>query len=379
MKYHVYNAAGGRWQDKLLSFPKTVMLLVLGLCLVGLLLLYSAGYNSEEDWLVRQGLTVIGMMLVFVPLSMVNITFWHRHAYNIYYLALFLLLVAEVLGHEAMGAQRWIRVAGFNLQPVEFIKIGLILALSRYYHKLHHGEGFSLKVMLPPLVMVALPTLLVLKQPNLGSAVILISISGSIMFAAGVQVRNFVAVLALGALSLPIIWRYLHDYQKQRVLTFLYPEADPLGSGYNIIQSKIAIGSGGLTGKGLFEGSQAHLDFLPEKQTDFIFTILAEEYGFLGCMILLVMYGTLIAYSYQRAWGMQHQFGRLLICGVNSMLFIHVLVNLSMISGLIPVVGTPLPFLSYGRSNLVAMIGGYALVANACVYQKRNMPRSQGA
>ncbi len=365
-----------QWLTKLYAVPYGVLAIVLLLACIGLALIYSAEQANLEGWVMKQGITIFLALPFAILLATIDINFWYRHAYKIYLGTILLLIIAEVVGHTAMGAQRWVRLGMFNLQPAEFAKIGVIIALSRYYHRLHSNNIGRIWALLPPLAMILVPSVLILKQPNLGSTIILIVIGASIMFAAGIKLWKFAAIAAAGLASLPVIWHFLHDYQKQRVMTFLSPEQDPLGSGYNILQSKIAIGSGGLFGKGFISGSQTQLNFLPEKQTDFIFTVLAEEFGLCGCLTVLLLYLILLVLSYRISWGLQNQFGRLVVFGVSAMLFIHILINIAMISGLIPVVGTPLPFLSYGRSNLVTMIIGYGFIANACVYKHKHIARA---
>jgi rod shape determining protein RodA len=275
------------------------------------------------------------------------------------------------MGHIGMGAQRWLKFGGMNIQPSEFMKIATILALARYYHSLHSEDIPRLKYMVPALLMLALPAVLILRQPNLGTTTILVSVGIIMMFMAGIHMRYFVGA-GVGLLaSLPVAWHFLHDYQKQRVLTFLDPASDPLGAGYNILQSMIAIGSGGILGKGFLDGSQGQLNFLPEKHTDFIFTMFAEEWGFLGSFLLVGMYGLLLLMGTVIASRSRSTFGALLATGVTAMVFVHVFINMAMVMGLIPVVGVPLPFLSYGGSNMISILLAMGLLLNAC----RNMEK----
>jgi rod shape determining protein RodA len=339
------------------------------LLLVGFCLLYSAEQGLYEGRVTKQTLYLSIIFFPMLILVWVDINLIFRYAYIAYIITIALLMLAELLGYAAMGAQRWLRFGPINIQPSELMKIGLILALARYYHNLHFSQLNFKSGFFIPALFIALPTLLIVKQPNLGTATILVFIGVVIMFAAGVQIWKFVSAFCALLACLPIIWFNMHDYQKTRVMTFLNPEHDKLGASYNIIQSKIAIGSGGLFGKGFMNGTQAQLSFLPEKHTDFIFTLLAEEFGLIGCLVVLGLYLCFIFYSYYVALSMQHQFGRLVITGVVAMLFIHIMINISMISGLIPVVGTPLPLLSYGGSNIITMLLGLALILNCALYK----------
>ncbi|MHC0448997.1 MAG: rod shape-determining protein RodA [Candidatus Lariskella arthropodorum] len=347
-----------------------IIFLLLALCAIGLVLLYSAAGGSLNPWVKKQ----FYVLLLFLPLIYViryiDTSFIFNSAYYIYFFCLFLLVMAEVLGHYAMGAQRWIRFGMINLQPSEFMKIAMVIMLAHYFHEMHSSQILKLKFLLMPIAMLLLPVFLILKQPNLGTAIITLAIAAGIFFASGVRLVFFAVPIIAAIASLPIIWNLLHAYQKRRIMTFLNPESDLLGAGYNIMQSKIAIGSGGFHGKGLLNGTQNQLSFLPEKHTDFIFTLLAEEAGFMGCMFVLLLYTLLILCCYYIALSTRHQFGRLVVCGIATMLFAHIFVNVGMVSGMLPAVGIPLPFLSYGGSNLGVMLLGFGLVLNIQKHQK---------
>jgi rod shape determining protein RodA len=270
-----------------------------------------------------------------------------------------------------MGAQRWIDLGIINLQPSEVMKIALVLVLARYFHGLATDDvGRPLKLVLPTLMVLTLVAL-VLKQPDLGTAMMLLFGGAAVFFAAGVRIWMFAVVLAAGVAALPVGWEFLHDYQRRRVLTFLGPESDPLGAGYHILQSKIALGSGGLFGKGLLQGTQSHLNFLPEKQTDFIFTMLAEEFGLIGSLGMLMIYAVILAYCFAIALSAKNQFGRLLAIGISTTFFLYLFINMAMVMGLIPVVGVPLPLVSYGGTAIVSLMLGFGLVL--CVYVHRDV------
>ena len=353
-----------------------VFFLVCILCTIGVAVLYSAARGEMDPWASRHLTRFLFMIPVMILIAMVDIQFWVRTAYWIYASGIFLLIIVEVLGHLGKGAQRWVSVGGTSFQPSEFMKVALVLAMARYYHFVHISEVNRPIVLGVPILMMAIPAVLILHQPNLGTATIVCLSGVSVMFLAGLSWRYIIAAGAAVLSAIPVIWHLMHDYQKQRVFTFLSPESDPLGAGYNIMQSKIAIGSGGLFGKGFLEGSQGQLSFLPEKQTDFIFTMLTEEFGMMGGLGILFLYGLLIFMGFRIAASSHNQFGRLVSGGISTVLFIHLFINCAMVMGLSPVVGVPLPFLSYGGSVLMAMMVGYGFVLNAYVY--RNIAAFRG-
>ncbi len=357
---------------KLKLIPVGMVSLVLLLLLMGIATLYSAAGGHLAPWALRHIYTITFMLPFLLIIILLDLQLIYKFAYHAYFACLVLLVIAEIAGYKAMGAQRWLRLGTLTIQPSELCKIGLILALSRYFHSLHSNEINKLRALVAPILITLLPTLLVLKQPNLGTAVILLWTGACIFFVAGVPMRFFATAAGLCLSALPVAWMHLHDYQKKRIFTFLYPENDPLGAGYNIMQSKIAIGSGGIMGKGFMAGSQSQLSFLPEKQTDFIFTVFAEEWGFVGVSMCLLLYLVTLGYIYFIALNSHTQFSRLIGLGVGGVFFIHIFINVAMISGLLPVVGTPLPFLSYGGSNLLTNLCGFALVANGAVHHKQS-------
>jgi rod shape determining protein RodA len=332
---------------------------------------YSAAGGSWEPWADRQALRFAAAVGLLLVIALVDLRLWLRGAYAFYAVSLVLLVIVEVAGRIGMGAQRWLDLGIISLQPSEVMKLALVMALARYFH----GEPLD-QVRRPwrliiPALMTLVPVALVLKQPDLGTAVMLTGAAGSVFFAAGVPLWMFGLVAAAGAAVLPVAWSALHDYQRQRVLTFLDPESDPLGSGYHILQSKIALGSGGLFGKGYLEGTQSHLNFLPEKQTDFIFTMLAEEFGLVGSLGLLALYVALIGYCLAIAMACKNQFGRLLAFGITTTFFLYVFINMAMVMGLLPVVGVPLPLVSYGGTAIMSLMIGFGLLM--CVFVHRNM------
>jgi rod shape determining protein RodA len=268
-----------------------------------------------------------------------------------------------------MGAQRWINFGPLSVQPSEIMKVAIVLVLARYFHGLSHEQIGRPQYLLWPLVLIAIPAGLVLVQPDLGTATMLALTSAALFFLAGVRIWKFVLVGASGLAAMPVLWHFLREYQKQRIVTFLNPENDPLGSGYHILQSKIALGSGGLFGRGYLEGSQSHLNFLPEKQTDFIFTMLAEEFGLVGGMTLLTLYVLIIAYGYAIALRSRSQFSRLLALGLITMFSLYVFINVGMVMGLLPVVGVPLPLVSYGGTSMLTLLFSFGLIMGTYIHR----------
>ncbi|MFQ5773462.1 MAG: rod shape-determining protein RodA [Kiloniellaceae bacterium] len=361
--------------EKLWQINWTLVLVTTGIAGAGFAMLYSAANGSLEPWTSRQTLRFgAGLGIMFV-VALIDIRFWFRHAYLLYLGALGLLVAVEVVGSAGMGAQRWIDLRVIQLQPSEIMKVALVLALARYFHGTGMGDVGRLGTLLVPAALTLAPAALVFKQPDLGTGVMLAMVGAAVFFCAGVRLWMFGAVGALGLAAIPIGWQFLHDYQKQRVLTFLNPESDPLGAGYHILQSKIALGSGGLFGRGFLEGTQSHLNFLPEKQTDFIFTMLAEEFGMVGGLALLGAYALLLAYGTAIALRSRNRFGRLLAMGVTCNLFLYVFINIAMVMGLIPVVGVPLPLISYGGTAMLTVMGALGLLMSVYIHRDVRIPR----
>jgi rod shape determining protein RodA len=332
--------------------------------LIGFLMLYSAGSGSTEPWLFRQIPKFILGMILLVLIAVSDPKFWFRNAYILYVISLVFLFAVEVMGYVGMGAQRWIDLYVFRLQPSEIVKLTLILALARYFHTRTYDQIGSMRTLLLPTLMILGPTALVIRQPDLGTAMLLAASGFSIFFVAGLRWWKILALVICIGVSLPIAWATLHTYQKERVLTFMNPERDPLGSGYHIMQSKIAFGAGGLWGKGYLQGSQSHLDFLPEKQTDFIFTMFCEEFGFVGGVGLLLLYMVIIAFGYSVTLGARAPFIKYLAFGTTTTLFLYVFINVAMVMGLVPVVGIPLPLVSYGGTALLTLLMGMGFLIN---------------
>ncbi len=342
------------------------------LCLVagvGVIMLASAAGGHMEPWASRH-LTRFGFSLaMLLVVALVDIRIWMKYAYLFYAVSLVLLVAVEVRGTIGMGAQRWIDLGLFQIQPSEMVKVSLVMSLARYFHGASLEEVAYPPYLLLPLLLVLVPVGLVMKQPDLGTAVMLLMSSGVVFFLAGVRLWKFAVILLSGMSAVPIAWKFLHDYQKKRVLTFLNPEQDPLGAGYHIMQSKIALGSGGVFGKGFGRGTQSYLNFLPEKQTDFIFTMLAEERGLIGCLTVIGLYALLVAFGYVIAMRCRNQFGRLLGLGVVTSFFLYVFINTAMVMGLIPVVGVPLPLISYGGTSMLTVMFGFGLLLSVDIHR----------
>jgi rod shape determining protein RodA len=352
--------------------------ILISIVAIGIATLYSAGNGSFDPWASRQLIRFSGGLVLMIAVACVDIRVWLRYAYVVYGISLVLLVWVDINGLTGMGAQRWVAVGPVSLQPSEVMKVAIILVLARYFHGLQAEDAGKLVPLLWPLVLVILPVLLVLKQPDLGTAIMLLLAAGAVFFLAGVRVWMFaVAILGVGGL-LPLAWGHLKDYQRNRLLTFINPDNDPLGAGYHILQSKIALGSGGLFGRGFLEGTQSHLNFLPEKQTDFIFTMLAEEWGLIGGLVLLTLYLTLVAYGYAIGIRSRSQFGRILAMGLTTMFFLYIFINVAMVMGLVPVVGVPLPLISYGGTAMLSLLIAFGIILGCYVHRDVSIGRRGG-
>jgi rod shape determining protein RodA len=358
---------------RLLNWP--FVLVVALVALVGYGMLYSAGGGSHAPWAWRHGARFGVSLGVLVAVALIDVRFWFRCAYFVYGAALLGLVAVELVGQISMGAQRWLDLGIFQLQPSEVMKIALILALARYFHSAYLEDVARPLHLITPALMALVPATLVLKQPDLGTATMLLAGGGAMFLLAGVRWWKFALVLGTVLITLPIAWQQLHDYQKQRVMTFLDAEQDPLGTGYHIIQSKIALGSGGLWGKGFLKGTQSQLSFLPEKQTDFVFTMLAEEAGLIGALALLFLFMVLIGYGLLFALRARSHFARLLAGGITTTVCLYVVINVAMVTGLIPVVGVPLPLISYGGTAMVTVLVGFGLILGVDIHRDAAIPR----
>jgi rod shape determining protein RodA len=356
-----------------LHWPLMVVMALIGG--VGYLLLYSAGGGSHEPWAWRHGVRLAFGAAVMLVVALTDLRFWFRIAYPLFAVVLVMLVAVDLVGNLSKGAQRWLDLGVVQLQPSELMKVALVLALARYFHSAYLEEVRRPLYLLPPVLMIVTPVVLVLLQPDLGTALMLTAVGGAMLFLAGVRLWKFGLVIGAVGAAGPILWSQMHDYQRQRVFTFLDPESDPLGSGYHIIQSKIALGSGGVWGKGFLHGTQAQLSFLPEKHTDFAFTMLAEETGFAGAALVLALFLAAVLLGLSIALRARSQFGRLLAAGIVVNFSLYILINVAMVTGLIPVVGVPLPMISYGGTAMLTVLLGFGLVLAADVHRDVPLPR----
>lgn len=365
-------------RQKLREIHWSLVFLLALIASFGFVTLYSAAGGSLDPWASRQVARFLFGVALLVAVAVTDIRVWFRFAYGIYAVALALLIWVEIAGRIGMGAQRWLSFGFINFQPSELMKVSLLLALAHYFHGGTSEDVRRPLFLIVPVAIVLLPVGLVLRQPDLGTAIMLLLSAAALFFVAGVRVWKFAAIGLSALAMIPIIWQFLRGYQKNRILSFLDPEQDPLGSGYHIIQSKIALGSGGFFGKGFLQGTQGHLNFLPEKQTDFIFTMLAEEFGMVGGLSLLGLYALVLFYGYAIAFGCRNHFGRLLAMGITSMFFLYVFINIAMVMGLIPVVGVPLPLVSYGGTAMMTLMISFGLLLSVHVHRDVPMGRLGG-
>ncbi len=376
LEYAVQRVPAGL--SKVLYVNWALVVLLAAVAGLGWLMLYSIAGGSLMPWAEPQMKRfAVGLVLMFA-VAFVPIWFWRNVAGLAYGLSLVLLLGVEFFGSVGMGAQRWIDLGFIRLQPSELAKITLVMALAAYYDWLDIRRTSRPMWVLLALVLVLLPTFLVLRQPDLGTGILLLLGGGAVMFLAGVSWLYFAAVIAIGLGGMTLVlasrgteWQILKDYQYRRIDSFLDPSIDPLGAGYHINQSKIALGSGGWSGRGFMQGTQSRLNFLPEKHTDFIFTSLAEEFGFVGGVSLLVLYGLILVFCIAAALKMKDRFAQLLTLGVAATFFLYFAVNMAMVMGLAPVVGVPLPLVSFGGSAMLVLMFGFGLVQSAHIHRPR--------
>ena len=355
--------------SKLWQISWVYVLLLCVLASVGYVALYSAAGGSPEPYASRHILRFGFGLTLMLSIALVDIRFIARMSWPAYVVGVVLLILVLKMGHTGKGAQRWLDLGGMQWQPSELMKIALILALARWFHKASWERMVNPLFLIPPAIAVVVPVVLILKEPNLGTAVITAVVGGAIFLAAGMRWWKIAIVLGCVAAAAPVAYNNLHDYQRARLTTFMHPESDPLGAGYNIIQSKIALGSGGMWGKGFLQGTQGSLNFLPEKQTDFIFTMLAEEFGLVGGLTLLGLLLLIIVGGVLMSLRCRNQFGRLVAIGISTNFFMYVLVNVAMVTGAIPVGGVPLPLVSHGGTAMITVMIGMGLLMSVHVHR----------
>jgi rod shape determining protein RodA len=369
------NSRNPHFLPRLWRLNWTLVILLLLISSIGFAMLYSAAGGNWEPWASRQSMRLGVGVVLMVVVALIGVRIWMRAAYFVYAGALALLVAVEAFGAVRMGAQRWIDLKVILFQPSEVMKIALVLALARYFHSLNIEDISRPQYLLVPLLLVGAPVALVIRQPDLGTAVLLLIGGGAVFFLAGVRLWKFLVLFVGILVAAPTAWPFLRPYQQNRVLTFLSPERDPLGAGYNLLQSKIALGSGGMLGRGFLQGTQSHLSFLPEKHTDFIFTMLAEEFGLFGGLGLMGLYVLVLLYGVAISIRSQSQFGRLVGMGVTVAFFLYVFINIAMVMGVVPVVGVPLPLISYGGTAMVTLLGGFGLLMSIHVDRDVRMGR----
>src|SRR4030042_4849711 len=342
-----------------IHFDWTLLGIILAIASIGILNLYSATAKIEmagTPFYVKQIFWVLIGLTAMVTLAFVEYRFYSDFAYLVYTIALVLLLLVLAYGIITSGAQRWVKIGPLSFQPSEFVKISFILALAKFFHRPPDREGYSLKQLPLPFLLLLLPLVLILKQPDLGTAIILLLVFFSVLIFVKIRWSSLLAIGLAGTAAVPLLWNFLKEYQKRRIATFFNPDLDPLGAGYHLIQSKIAVGSGGIIGKGFMKGTQSRLGFLPEQQTDFIFSALGEEWGLIGSLFVIGLYAALILWGLHIAVQAKDRFSAILAFGVVAMLFWHVFINIGMVLGMMPVVGIPLPLLSYGGGFLLSSL-----------------------
>ncbi len=353
------------------GMDKILLLALAGLAVVGLATLYAAVSQGEISLWYKQGIIWAGGVLLMLGICFVPLRFFGLISWPVYLLALLLLLAIPLLGEVHMGARRWLNLGIFYMQPSELMKWALTFLLAHWFASREASSWFNLMV---ATVLTVLPAALIVIQPDLGTTLVLMFSATAMLIAAGLRWRVFAVAVAAAVAMVPLLWHFMHDYQKQRVLTFLDPQSDPLGAGYHVIQSTIAIGSGGLFGKGYLQGTQARLHFLPEQHTDFIFSVLAEEGGLIAVTVLFALYSLLIFRIIAIASTASSRFGSMLCIGIASIFILYITVNIGMVSGLLPVVGVPLPFISYGGSALITMLVALGIVLRVGIESGGKIP-----
>ena len=356
--------------EKLKSVDYFLILIIMLIGAISVFAIYSTERGEFSFYTKNHLLRLLVFFGMFLVLSFVRITFWYKNAYFFYAICVSLLFITLFFGLMASGSRRWLDLYFLNLQPSEIMKIAIIVCFARYYHRIQTAEIQNYKFILVPLILLLIPCYLVLQQPDLGTSILIAGTGVIIIWLAGLNIKYFVYSTLLLIVSLPFAVSLLKPYQKSRILTFFNPDRDPLGAGYQIIQSKIAIGSGGFFGKGFLKGTQSYLEFLPEKHTDFIFTLFSEEFGFIGSIMLLLLYILLIYRIISIGFYAKSFFSKLFCFGFASAIFLYIFVNISMVLGLLPIVGAPLPIMSYGGSSMLSIMLGLSIVMSCKIYSQ---------
>lgn len=370
----VSNANMMTFSEKLARFSWFLFIPMVVVLIFSVIVLFSAGGGSWFPYAISQLMKIILGMVVFFLVSFSNIKIWIKSAYFIYAIALILIILVTFIGDVGMGAQRWLSLGFINIQPSEFIKIALVLALARYFSWQNSVELSQFKNYLIPLLLLIVPFLFIAFQPDLGTGISVALITLGMFWVVGANKKWFLIAFILGVILSPAVWYgALHDYQRDRIITFINPNLDPQGAGYQINQAKIAFGSGGIVGKGYISGTQSQQSFLPEKQTDFIFTMLGEEFGFMGAFMLLIIYSFITIMLFWAAKTCLNRFGQLVCFGFMLNFFVYYFINISMVLGLMPTVGVPLPLMSFGGSSLISLLFGFGLCQSAHIHKDQQL------
>lgn len=356
--------------EKLGELNWLLIAVLIALTGVGLAALYSVAGGSWSPWAERHALRFVLGLGMLIAVAVIPLGFWLQLAYPVYAIALVALALVPLVGSEALGARRWLAMGSLSFQPSELMKVALVMALARFFHALSASRVSNPLWLLIPVAMIAAPMALILRQPDLGTALLIGIVGAGLLLMAGVHLLYFAGGLAVVAVGVPLALPFLHEYQRRRIEVFLDPLSDPLGAAYHVTQSKIAMGSGGWTGKGFVRGTQSQLDFLPEKHTDFIFTTIAEEWGFIGAIYVLLLIALMLAVLLGMALGIASRAGRLLVGGTMLTIFLYAVINVGMVSGALPVVGIPLPFISYGGTAMLTLM--FSLGLSMCAWVHRN-------
>ena len=364
------NSTSYSFIDKLKAVDYFLIIIVAIIGSMSVFAIYSTESGNFSFYTKNHLTRFLVFFFMFLVLSFVRVSFWYRQAYIFYILGILLLLLVIFFGISASGSKRWINFFIMNLQPSELMKIAIIVCFARYYHRIQSSDIQSYKYLLQPIILLLIPCYLVITQPDLGTAILIAGSGLAIIWLAGLNLKYFIYSGLILLVSLPFVISILKPYQKSRILTFFNPDRDPLGAGYQIIQSKIAIGSGGLLGKGFLQGTQNYLEFLPEKHTDFIFTLFSEEFGFVGSMVLILLYALLIYRIIRIGFSSRSFFAKLYCFGFASALFLYIFVNIAMVVGLLPIVGAPLPIMSYGGSSMLSIMLGLSIVMSCKIYSR---------
>ena len=364
------NSSSYSFFDKLKAVDYFLIIIVAIIGSISVVSIYSTESGNFSFYTKNHLTRFLVFFSMFLVLSFVRVSFWYSQAYIFYILGILLLLLVIFFGISASGSKRWINLFIMNLQPSELMKIAIIVCFARYYHRIQSSDIQSYKYLLQPIILLLIPCYLVITQPDLGTAILIAGSGLAIIWLAGLNLKYFVYSGLILLVSLPFVISFLKPYQKSRILTFFNPDRDPLGAGYQIIQSKIAIGSGGMLGKGFLQGTQSYLEFLPEKHTDFIFTLFSEEFGFVGSMVLILLYALLIYRIIRIGFSSRSFFAKLYCFGFASGLFLYIFVNIAMVLGLLPIVGAPLPIMSYGGSSMLSIMLGLSIVMSCKIYSR---------